>query len=153
MAMTMTTSMNSMSTSTAMSSMPTSTAAMSSMATSSSMMMAFNTENLSTMLYSSSWMPTTIGHYVGTWFFLFFLSIIWRGLVSVLAQRDRHWAHKHSTYEIRVKGGEELAKAGNPVWRWSVNLPRAALAMVNQGIGYLLYEWPSLSPLLFLDDG
>jgi hypothetical protein len=104
------------------------------MTASSSMMMAFNTENLSTMLFSTSWMPTTIGHYVGTWFFLFFLSVIWRGLVSV---NCRYWAAPTT-----LKGGEGFAK---PVWRWSVNVPRAALGMVNQGVAYLLYGWPSLS--------
>ena len=102
--------------------------------------MSFNTNNLATVLYSSAWMPTTTAAYVGTWFFLFALALIWRGLVLALSKLDRHFIRKHEGYIILIDGGKQQATRAQTVgaWRVSVNLPRAALATVNQGIAYLL---------------
>jgi copper transporter 1 len=103
-------------------------------------MMAFNTDNLSSMLYSTSWMPTSTASYVGTWFFLFFLAVIWRALVFALGRLDAFWISKHEKHEILINGGQEKVSRPRTIraWRLSVNLPRAMLAMVNQGIAYLL---------------
>ncbi|KAJ5619345.1 Ctr copper transporter [Penicillium lagena] len=102
--------------------------------------MVFNTNNLSAMLYSSSWMPTSIAGYVGTWFFLFFLAIIWRAIVATLFKLDAFWAAQNSQYLILINGGQEKPKQESVVqaWRVSVNLPRAALRTISQGIAYLL---------------
>ena len=105
-----------------------------------SMPMAFNTENLSTMLYSTSWMPTSTGGYVGTWFFLFFLAVIWRAMSAKLAKLDASWAARNAAYPILINGGQDKPSREKLIqtWRLSINLPRAALRMVNQGIAYLL---------------
>ena len=104
-------------------------------------MMAFNTDNLASMLYSTSWMPTTTAGYVGTWFFLFFLAMIWRALVFTLARLDAYWIARHEGHAIFINGGHDQVNRRNTIqaWRLSVNLPRAALAMVNQAVAYLLY--------------
>ncbi|MCJ1409593.1 hypothetical protein MMC19_003674 [Ptychographa xylographoides] len=104
------------------------------------MPMTFNSNNFTAALFASSWMPTTPAAYAGTWIFLFFLAIIWRALVRTSARLDRYWARKHEEYAILIDGGKERATREKTVavWRWSVNLPRATLATVNQGIAYLL---------------
>ncbi|KAJ5683007.1 Ctr copper transporter [Penicillium macrosclerotiorum] len=106
----------------------------------SSMDMAFNTNNLSAILFSQSWMPTTTASYVGTWFFLFVLAITWRASAALLAKLDASWAAKNARYSILINGGQEQPSEKDLVraWRLSVNLPRAALRMVHQGIAYLL---------------
>lgn len=113
----------------------------------SGMMMAFNNENFATMLFSSAWTPTTPAAYAGTWLFLFLLTIIWRGLVLGLSRFDRYQLRKHEAYVILVNGGKDQASRASTVgaWRWSVNLPRAVLATVNQAIAYLLYAAPLLA--------
>ena len=110
--------------------------------------MAFNTNNLGSVLYSTSWMPVTTAGYVGTWFFLFVLAVVWRGLVVYLASLDAFWVRKHENHAILINGGQEKATRRNTVqaWRLSVNLPRAALAMLIQGIAYLLYARDCCSP-------
>ncbi|KAF3389631.1 hypothetical protein F1880_003239 [Penicillium rolfsii] len=107
---------------------------------STSMNMVFNTENLSTMLFSTSWMPTSTGGYVGTWFFLFFLAVIWRAMSASLARLDAFWAARNAEYPILINGGQDRPSRAKLIqtWRLSVNLPRAALRMANQGIAYLL---------------
>ncbi|KAI9845267.1 MAG: hypothetical protein M1838_001814 [Thelocarpon superellum] len=102
--------------------------------------MAFSTNNLATNLYSSSWAPTTTSGYVGTWFFLFILAVTWRGLVRGLKRLDAYYVRKHESHLILIHGGLDQATRRNTVlaWRLSVNLPRAALAMVAQGVAYLL---------------
>lgn len=102
--------------------------------------MAFNTNNLSTMLFSSSWMPSSTGGYVGTWFFLFFLAVIWRAISAKVANLDAFWASKNAEYPIFINGGQDKPSRESLIqtWRLSVNLPRAALRMLNQGISYLL---------------
>ncbi|KAJ5684888.1 Ctr copper transporter [Penicillium maclennaniae] len=114
--------------------------AMTSSASMSTMNMAFNTDNLSTMLFSSAWMPTSTGDYVGTWFFLFFLAVIWRAISAKVASLDAFWASKNAGYPIFINGGQEKPSREKLIqtWRLSVNLPRAALRMLNQGISYLL---------------
>jgi len=112
----------------------------------SGMMMAFNDENFATTLFSSAWTATTPAAYAGTWLFLFFLAVIWRGLVLGLSRFDRYQLRKHEAHVILINGGKDQASRASTVaaWRWSVNLPRAALATVNQGIAYLLYGIPFL---------
>ncbi|KAJ5963099.1 Ctr copper transporter [Penicillium waksmanii] len=107
---------------------------------STSMQMTFNTENLSTMLYSTSWMPTSTGGYVGTWFFLFFLAVTWRAMSAKLANFEASWAATNARYPILINGGQDEPSRQNLIqtWRLSVNLPRAVLRMANQGIAYLL---------------
>ncbi|KAJ5653959.1 Ctr copper transporter [Penicillium odoratum] len=117
--------------------------AMSSTSSSDSMSMsdmAFNTNNLSAILFSQSWMPTTTAGYVGTWFFLFFLTVIWRGSAAMLSKLEVFWAAKNARYSILINGGQDQPTQSDLVqaWRLSVNLPRAALRMVHQGIAYLL---------------
>lgn len=129
--------------------MATSTAVPASMATAgmtesspmTGMPMAFSNENFATILYTSGWMPTTTAGYIGSWLFLFFLALIWRGLIRALSQLDRYWARKHEAYTILYDGGKERVSRERMVgvWRTSVNLPRATLATLNQGIAYLLY--------------
>lgn len=114
--------------------------AMTSTASMSTMNMAFNTENLSTLLFSNSWRPTSTGGYVGTWFFLFFLAVIWRAMSAQVARLDAVWASKSAGYPILINGGQDKPSREKLIqtWRLSINLPRAALRMVNQGIAYLL---------------
>ncbi|KAJ5546357.1 Ctr copper transporter [Penicillium tannophilum] len=102
--------------------------------------MAFNTNNLSAILFSQSWMPTTTAGYVGSWFFLFFLTVIWRASAAMLSKLDVFWAAKNARYSILINGGQDQPTQTDLVtaWRLSVNLPRAALRMVHQGIAYLL---------------
>ncbi|KAJ5945758.1 Ctr copper transporter [Penicillium verhagenii] len=125
-----------------MSSATTTASSMSMSSTSSSSMsdMAFNTNNLSAVLFSQSWMPTTTAGYVGSWFFLFFLAVIWRGSATALSKLDAFWAAKNARYSILINGGQDQPTQADLVgaWRLSVNLPRAALRMVHQGIAYLL---------------
>lgn len=108
---------------------------------SSGMMSGFNNENFGTMLFSSAWIPITPAGYAGSWLFLFFLAIIWRALVLGLSRFDKYQVRKHESYVILVEGGKQQASRAATIgaWRWSVNLPRAVLATVNQGIAYLLY--------------
>lgn len=85
-------------------------------------------------------MPTSTGGYVGTWFFLFFLAVIWRAMSAKLANLDAYWAARNAGYPIFINGGQDEPSRQNLIqtWRLSVNLPRALLRMVNQGIAYLL---------------
>ena len=108
---------------------------------SSGMSGSFSVNNFATTLYSAGWMPSTPAAYAGTWLFLFFLAFIGRGLTVALSKLDTYWARKHEAYSILVDGGKERVerKKAVEVWRTSVNLPRALLATVNQGIAYLLY--------------
>ncbi|MCJ1405711.1 hypothetical protein MMC11_008941, partial [Xylographa trunciseda] len=108
---------------------------------SSGMSGSFNVNNFATTLYSTAWMPTTPAAYAGSWLVLFFLALSWRGLTVALSKLDTYWARKHEGYNIVVDGGKERVdrKKAVEVWRTSVNLPRAALATVTQGIAYLLY--------------
>jgi hypothetical protein len=85
-------------------------------------------------------MPTSTGGYVGTWLFLFFLAAIWRALSAKLAKLDAFWAARSAGYPILINGGQDKPSREKVIqtWRLSVNLPRAALRMVSQGIAYLL---------------
>jgi len=107
---------------------------------SSGMSGSFDVNNFATTLYSTSWMPTTSAGYAGSWLFLFFLALTWRGLTVALSKLDAYWARKHEAYNILVDGGKERVERKKvvEVWRTSVNLPRAVLATVNQGVAYLL---------------
>jgi hypothetical protein len=125
--------------------MPSSTA-MSGMMSSGGM--SFNAANFATTLYSTGWMPTTPAAYAGSWLFLFFLAIIWRGLVLGLHRLERHYVRKLEGYNILVDGGKQQVTRARTVgvWRISVNLPKALLAAVNQAIAYLLFVFVPEEP-------
>ncbi|KAJ5376771.1 hypothetical protein N7509_013657 [Penicillium cosmopolitanum] len=57
-----------------------------------------------------------------------------------LANLDAYWAARNAGYPIFINGGQDEPSRQNLIqtWRLSVNLPRALLRMVNQGIAYLL---------------
>lgn len=124
-----------------------------------SMPMTFNTDNLATQLLSTSWAPATLGQYVGSWFFIFVLAIIWRALVYVQRRLDQHWIRKYSSaaHKEVLREIPDVAHLDSDLalsvqaWRLSVNLPRAALAYVVQSISYLLYVFFLLYSFFFLD--
>jgi copper transporter 1 len=134
---------------------------------SSDMMMVFFNSH-TTALYSELWTPSTTGGYAGTCIFLIILSCLFRSMLAakhVLEQRWKHQAlnRRYIVVETKLPVSEELrrdpdAKTGvltaNGVeesvrvvhhatrgaipWRFSVDLPRAAIVTVIAGVGYLL---------------
>lgn len=130
------------------------------------MTMAFFTAT-NTPLYSEAWTPQNAGQYAGTCIFLIILAITLRGIFtakSFLEARALEAAMKRRY--VVVAGEKAVAEQANdassmsgiltsngmqedvrivsaPVkliqpWRFSVDLPRAALMMVATGVGYLL---------------
>lgn len=130
------------------------------------MAMAFFTAT-NTPLYSEAWTPQNAGQYAGTCIFLIILAITLRGIFtakSFLETRALEAAMKRRY--VVVAGEKAVAEQANdstsmtgiltsngvqedvrivsaPVklvqpWRFSVDLPRAALMMVATGVGYLL---------------
>ncbi|KAF1358887.1 low affinity copper transporter [Lizonia empirigonia] len=130
------------------------------------MTMAFFTAT-NTPLYSEAWTPQNTGQYAGTCIFLIVLAITLRGIFTakslleakalgaamkrryvvvagektVLEQKD----DTSSMTGILTTNGmqEDVRIVSAPVklvqpWRFSVDLPRAALMMVATGVGYLL---------------
>ncbi|KZM18715.1 uncharacterized protein EKO05_0006551 [Ascochyta rabiei] len=132
----------------------------------SGMMMAFFTAT-NTPLYSEAWTPRNAGQYAGTCIFLIVLAITLRGIFTVksLLEAKALEAAMKRRYVV-VAGEKAIAEQANdassmtgilttngmqedvrivsaPVklvqpWRFSVDLPRAALMMVATGVGYLL---------------
>jgi len=139
----------------------------STMMMSSEMAMVFF-NSLNTPLWSLAWTPSSSGQYAGTCIFLIALSVIFRSLLvgkHLLEIRwaDKAWKRRYITvadgtpFSERLKsdanssrgvltayGVEEqvaiVTKAahGPQPWRFSVDVPRALLAMVIAGVGYLL---------------
>lgn len=131
------------------------------------MAMAFFTAT-DTPLYSQSWTPASAGAYAGTCIFLIILAITLRALFtaksyldakaleSALKRRyvvvadqqmvtDKAINDANSVTGILSSNGveENVRIVSAPVkhtqpWRFSVDLPRAALVTVAAGVGYLL---------------
>jgi len=94
-------------------------------------------------LYSMAWTPSSPAGYFGTWLFLFFLGVIARALIAGKAELERHWLHKFSSINVIVSKNDELEVVSrvrvSHTWRTSVDLPRALIQLVIQGVYYLLY--------------
>lgn len=121
-----------------------------------------------TPLYSDMWTPSSAGAYAGTCIFLILLAIVYRGGYALKDYLENKWlasalkrkyvvvADKTPISEqvasdsdsktgiLTTNGVEETVRVVQaPVshtqpWRFSVDLPRAALMTVNAGVGYLL---------------
>ncbi|KAF1999129.1 hypothetical protein P154DRAFT_523528 [Amniculicola lignicola CBS 123094] len=136
------------------------------MSSMSTMAMAFFTST-ATPLYSEAWTPSSAGAYAGTCIFLIILAIVLRALFtaksyldakaleSSLKRRyvvvaDQHTvsdkaADTNSLTGILTSNGQEenvrIVQAPSKhiqPWRFSVDLPRAAIMTVIAGVGYLL---------------
>jgi len=134
---------------------------------SSEMTMAFfNSQE--TPLYSKGWSPSGTGGYAGTCLFLIILAVVYRSLFAlkhILEARwtDQAWNRRYvvvadkqpvseraqrdpdlKTAVLTANGVDECVKVlhkpvtGVQPWRFSVDLPRAAMVTVIAGIGYLL---------------
>ena len=121
-----------------------------------------------TALYAKSWQPSGTTGYAGTCLFLLFLTIAFRSLFAVRRGLENRWmvqalnrryvvvADRQPVSEqlrtdpdlksgvLTTNGVEETVKVvhrsitGPQPWRFSVDLPRAALFTLTTGIGYLL---------------
>jgi copper transporter 1 len=137
------------------------------MSMSSGMAMGFLTAT-NTPLYSASWTPSSAGAYAGTCIFLIILSILFRviftlktylemkAMESALKRRyvvvagekavvDKVADDANSMTGILTTNGlqEDVRIVSAPVshiqpWRFSVDLPRALLMTIAEGVGYLL---------------
>jgi hypothetical protein len=90
-----------------------------------------------------AWTPSTTGQYVGTWFFLFVLGFIARGLTAVKIVADRYWFQKYGSLNIVVASTDKVdVVTGTKIvqtFRTYVDIPRATLVMITQGVYYLLF--------------
>jgi hypothetical protein len=88
------------------------------------------------------WTPSTAGQYAGTWIFLCVLGIIARGLTASKVLLERYWLRKYAPLNILVTSADKVdVVTGVKViqaFRTYVDIPRAALVMVTQGVYYLL---------------
>jgi copper transporter 1 len=130
------------------------------------MAMAFFTAT-NTPLYSKAWTPQNAGQYAGTCIFLIILAITLRGIFTAKSFLEMKALEAAMTRRYVVVAGEKTiaeqvndassmtgiltsngmeenvrivsapAKIIQP-WRFSVDLPRAALMMIATGVGYLL---------------
>lgn len=131
------------------------------MDTDMNMAMAFHT-GISDILYSKSWKPTTTGQYAGTCIFLILLAVIHRFLAAFKGIQEAKWHAKERRRVIVVAGARPGTGNSSKVmmeqeqdldedavremprnpwtapWRFSTELPRAGLATVVSGVGYLL---------------
>lgn len=107
------------------------------------MMMTFVTK-LDSALYSSAWLPSTTGQYVGSCIFLIVLAAIFRGIVAVRTNFPvllAIWARRRDTSILRsdYEDGKWIMvpTTGRP---WNINeaLARAVLDTVLAGVSYLL---------------
>ncbi|KAA8900511.1 low affinity copper transporter [Sphaerosporella brunnea] len=122
----------------------------------------------STPLYSSHWAPKSLGQYAGTCIFLIVLGFIFRLLLAWKQVQEHRWARRNSELAARFaasaaaaantpsdessvdekeKEKEKPVPAAVPAaaegwggrpWRFSTDLPRAALTTVIAGVGYLI---------------
>ncbi|KAF2666186.1 hypothetical protein BT63DRAFT_427967 [Microthyrium microscopicum] len=129
-------------------------------------MVFFNAHN--TPLYSENWAPASTGAYAGTCIFLIILGITLRALLASKASIEAKWAdqawnrryivvHDNKPLSERIEkdpdaktgvltanGVEEHVRMigsgphGVQPWRFSVDLPRAAIVTAIAGVGYLL---------------
>lgn len=126
------------------------------------------TTSTTTPLYSSHWSPHTTGSYAGACIFLLVLAVFFRSLFALKRLLEVRWLDaavsrryvvvagqtpesermardpdaKSATLttngvEESVKVVHRPAKVVQP-WRFSVDLPRAALTTVIVGVGYML---------------
>ncbi|KAF2762393.1 hypothetical protein EJ05DRAFT_481339 [Pseudovirgaria hyperparasitica] len=119
-----------------------------------------------TPLFSSMWMPTSTGHYVGTCIFLIVLAFLYRASFTLKHVLEKKWrsvvvqrrylladttAAKRVSMDsdakeavLTVDGVEErvrvVSQSSDDVqpWRFSVDLPRSVLVTVMVAVGYLL---------------
>ncbi|KAK7549291.1 low affinity copper transporter [Phyllosticta citricarpa] len=121
-----------------------------------------------TPLYSDQWTPHTVGQYAATCIFLIALAVAWRALFAAKAIVEERWLaqalQRHyvvvagqtpeserikqdassSPGTLMVNGVEQKVMVtqqqikGPQPWRFSVDLPRALLATVIAGVGWLL---------------
>lgn len=119
--------------------MPTETGVMG-MMMSMSTMMTFSNDNTMLNIFSTSFSPKTTGQYVGAWFFAFFLAVLWKALQYAIRRADQYWMQKYLDKQIVIKGGDAVVTGARVAqgWRASVNIPRAFLAFLTQGVAYLL---------------
>lgn len=132
----------------------------------SMMSMTFFTSH-TTPLYSEQWTPKSTGAYAGTCIFIILLAALYRGSFKFLHLLEMRWLESSlnrryivvadktpiaerisnvdsKTAVISANGVEENVRiAQAPMlhvqpWRFSVDLPRAAVYTVIAGIGYLL---------------
>lgn len=97
---------------------------------------------------------------MGTVIFLIVLAFVYRFLVAYRSALEHKWGKAEKARKVLVAGKTESQDSGieNPKetqetkkkeeavgglwgaksWRWSVDLPRSGLAVVNAGVGYLL---------------
>ncbi|OCK84745.1 putative Ctr copper transporter [Lepidopterella palustris CBS 459.81] len=121
-----------------------------------------------TPLFSSQWTPKSAGAYAGTCIFLIILAFLLRGTLTLKHFLEHKWLEQakrrryvvvadrtpiserissdadSKTAVLTVNGVEESVKVvHSPIpqvqpWRFSVDLPRAALVTIMGGVGYLL---------------
>ncbi|KAK8216069.1 Ctr copper transporter-like protein [Phyllosticta capitalensis] len=121
-----------------------------------------------TPLYSDQWTPHTVGQYAATCIFLIALAVAWRALFAAKSILEERWLAQAlqrryvvvagqtpeserikqepssnpgtltvNGVEQRVMVTQQQIKGPQP-WRFSVDLPRALLATVIAGVGWLL---------------
>jgi hypothetical protein len=117
-----------------------------------------------TPLYSNSWTPSSAGAYAGTCIFLIFLAVVFRAILTAKAYldaraiqsamkrryvvvdgSDKTGSDANSTTGILTTNGvaENVRIVHAPVqhvqpWRFSVDIPRAAIMTLAVAVGYLL---------------
>lgn len=131
------------------------------------MNMAFFTAT-NTPLYSESWTPSSAGAYAGTCIFLIILAVLLRAVFTAKAYLDARaiesaMRRRYVVVEGETGAADKIASDSNSItgilttngvaenvrivqapvkhiqpWRFSVDLPRAAIMTVAAGIGYLL---------------
>lgn len=130
------------------------------------MQMSFFTAT-NTMLYAESWTPSSAGAYAGTCIFLIVLAVLLRAILTAKAWLDmkamdaalkRRYVVVADQQILADKAGDASSMTGilttngvqenvkvvsAPVnhmqpWRFSVDLPRAAIMTVAAAVGYLL---------------
>jgi len=108
-----------------------------------SQMMYFHT-SLTDNIFSLAWTPQSPAAYFGTWMFIFFFGILYRGLHALKSILEAFWFHKFASKAVVVSSDDDgkvrVVSGGQNahVWRTSVDIPRAFLQMVNSGVAYLL---------------
>lgn len=117
-----------------------------------------------TPLYSDAWTPSSAGAYAGTCIFLIFLAVAFRAILTAKAYLDaRAMQSAMKRRYVVVDGLEKLGSDANSTtgilttngvaenvrivhapmqhiqpWRFSVDLPRAAIMTLAVAVGYLL---------------
>lgn len=122
----------------------------------------------STVLWSSTWAPTSLGSYAGTCIFLIILAASFRVLLAAKNVLEQRWLAQARNRRYVVVAGQNTeaekidedaeaqtglltsrgieervrvvrrAHASVQPWRFGTDVPRAAIVMVISGIGYLL---------------